>query len=171
MRKYFLLSAVATLMTVTSANAENIGATGQFNVLSMVQTVDEINCSDPLILSIMLREEGGNVSATISPTGETSDITGNNVVYAFGTPAMCSISNSTFVNAENFDTMPMNYIRDEIVNGEMQNNPQPTTDFMVSDFTYLISDDGKSVSIGGTFNFNNISSSYYQATVLLLYTY
>jgi len=42
---------------------------------------------------------------------------------------------------------------------------------MVSDFTYLISDDGKSVSIGGTFNFNNISSSYYQATVLLLYTY
>ena len=170
MRKYFLTTAVA-LLAATSANAENIGATGQIGVLSYVQTVDEINCSDDLILSILLREEGGNVSVTVSPTGEILNVTGNNVVYTHGTPAVCSISNSTFVNAENFETMPMNYVRDEIVNGEAQNNPQPTTDFMVSDFTYLISDDGKSVSIGGTFDFNNINQAIYHVPVLLLYTY
>ena len=170
MRKYFLLSAVA-ILSASNVYAENPAAAGIFNIESNVQIVDEINCSTILSLSILSKEEGGNVSVSVSPTGEISQILGSGIVYSMASPAVCSISNNTFVNVENFQAINNGVFRKEVVDGIASGDDQPATDFLVSDFTYLLSDDGKSVSIGGTFEFANITRAYYHASVTLMYTY
>ncbi|MBE6451808.1 MAG: hypothetical protein E7016_07625 [Alphaproteobacteria bacterium] len=167
MRKYFLLS-VSCLLT-SNVYAQNPVAAGSFAVTSYINTVDEIDCGS-INLNFMINETGGNMSATISPTGELSNVTGHNVVYTMGTPAVCSISNSTFSNVENFAIMPMHFVYAPLV-GDTLGDAQPTDDFTVSDFTYLISDGGKSVSIGGTLNFNNVNAGYYSGTFMLSYVY
>ncbi|MBQ2810914.1 MAG: DUF4402 domain-containing protein [Alphaproteobacteria bacterium] len=167
MRKYFLLSAVV-LLSATNVMAENSMAGGNFTATVSVIMVDEISCNQGLILSVALKDNTSPTSITLDPSGVVTSITDSSVAFIEGVPAICSLTNNTFDNTENIflgSDSPITLLDSAGDNLVISNST-------ISDFTFKVSDDRKSISIGATLNLeSNINPSQYWASIPVMYYY
>ncbi|MBE6450624.1 MAG: hypothetical protein E7016_01520 [Alphaproteobacteria bacterium] len=146
MRKYFLLS-LSCIFSSYQANADNSFAAGQFTAGVYVTQADEITCEQNLEARIVVKDKPEQFTLQILPNAYNMGVSvDTNVITAVVTPAQCTISNGTFTDVSKFElptVVPLNSAgSDDILSA---------TQSTIGDFELVISPDGKSVNIGGTF--------------------
>ena len=150
MRKYFLTSAVS-LLIATNVNAQIVEAAGQFMASVIISTATEIECTGQLAASLLVTDTTQEFSVTVNPEGYAID-DGDNVIASSGHVPTCTLSNGTFDNIDNINVTSMNASEENsfklVHYGDTSDTNVPT----LSDIKFLLSEDQKSVNIGGTFN-------------------
>ena len=159
MRKYCFLS-ILSMISIHNVYAYD-GAAGQFEALAYVLMADEISCSQQLGLGAYIKELG-EISVTLDANGKISNTTGDNITLAVGQPAICSLSNGTFTDASRI--MLPDY---EVECISIETGDKAT----ISNFTKLISEDGKSVNIGATLSVNPTQPFGCQVSLPIMYAY
>ncbi|MBQ8869918.1 MAG: hypothetical protein IJ019_00905 [Alphaproteobacteria bacterium] len=160
MRTYFLLGAVAMLMT-TTANATNPIAAGAFLAQAAIVMADSITCNEDLTM-VAVTDDSKSINVTINPDGSIERSA--HLIHIEGTPAKCTISNGVFTNIDNFSVSQETVVFEP----SSESDTAPT----LSDFTFAIANDGTSVSIGGNFYIDSpTSSSTYTSIVSVMYSY
>ncbi|MBQ8870437.1 MAG: hypothetical protein IJ019_03575 [Alphaproteobacteria bacterium] len=150
MRKYFLTSAVS-LLIATNVNAQIIDAAGQFMATVVVSTATKLECTGQLAAQLLVTDVTQEMSVTVNPEGYAmSD--GSNAISVSGDVPTCTLSNGIFDDVNNIQITSMNASEEDsfklVHYGETSDTNLPT----LSNIKFLLSEDKKSVNIGGTFN-------------------
>ncbi|MBE6451599.1 MAG: hypothetical protein E7016_06515 [Alphaproteobacteria bacterium] len=182
MRKYFLLS-LSCIFSSYQANADNSFAAGQFQALAYIGYAQGMECTDVLLLQVILSDTEQEANIMVSPTGNITSIRAENVITAYATTPTCTLNNGTFDNVENIvitgsnmKDLPDDSSSVSSISLENVFNPSDNNVPTITDFTYLLSSDNKSVSIGAVYripaNLNLIvgeDATVYSAAVNIAY--
>ncbi|MBQ2811040.1 MAG: hypothetical protein IJF12_02605 [Alphaproteobacteria bacterium] len=168
MRKYFLLSALALMISVIT-NKTYADAIGNLEIQALVTLMDELQC-DPLYLNICTSDVSQGLTAIVDTNGNITVSNGSvGTGLMQGEPAKCTLSNNTFTSVDKLSVMLGSVYFSYIPFGSEEFVPSEAT---ISDFTFNISDDAKTAYIGGTYTFPaNMGQGLYHANVPIAYLY
>ncbi|MBE6450474.1 MAG: hypothetical protein E7016_00740 [Alphaproteobacteria bacterium] len=158
MRKYFLLSAVAILITTTANAASDV--TGNIGVNATIKHIQELNCSEFNLGTIYIKTNGQ--PSTVTTSGA---VTGAAVFAEGGTDAECT---GDFSSLSNIDSEQRAEFGPVIGEGE---DAAQLEFYIDEDSIYELGAGGEGVSIGGMLHIPaNYPAGSYEGTYTLYAT-
>lgn len=171
MRKYFLTTAVALLVT-TNANAlsgESVptALVGNMQVGAQILMGQSMTCDYGITFSPVVMDASIEHTVTVNTDGSVTT-SGEGVIAGGVVPGVCTLSNGTFTDGG--DIVPM--VGGDMVTLKPVIDADSGYEVYMSNFTYKISDDQKNLYVGATLTIPaNIASDVYMATIPVMYMY
>ncbi|MBE6451474.1 MAG: hypothetical protein E7016_05880 [Alphaproteobacteria bacterium] len=166
MRKYFLLSAVVVFIA-NNANALS-ASKGEFSASASISAMLELDCPQGMILDVASSDVSKELKAVVD-TMSNVVVTTDTTYIASAKSAYCTTSGNIFSSPENFSVL--NNVYNFTYMGP-EDETYVSSNATISDFTFRISNAGKTVYIGATYRFpENSGVGSYLVQIPVIYTY